>query len=110
MQVDKDLMIQLQLHTYEYRIAAICIAIGVYILVSTLITVFSRKKGGLNVCALGYVPVINLTIPFVILFKGIFSLIFGVAKSAKKPKVEEVVEVEESEEDEVSEEDDLGIW
>lgn len=61
-------MLYLQENWQNGIIVCTVVAVLIYVLVSTLIVVHARKNT-VDICASGYIPVYNLTIPFRVLVK-----------------------------------------
>lgn len=83
----QERLLFLQQNTETYRWVTVGVIVGIYLIGSIIICVVGRKNFRMNVCALCFVPIINLVIIPWGIIKSIFGMLIGALSSSnQKPK------------------------
>lgn len=109
----QDKMLFLQENTDTYRLVSVFLIIGLYVISSIAILLICRKSFKMGVCALCFVPVVNIIlIPWGIICK-IFGMI-GSVVSERGSKPKKVKSAKGSNDDldifDMSEDDDIDLF
>ena len=109
----QDRMLFLQENTDTYRLVSVFLIIGLYVISSVAILLICRKSFKMSVCALCFVPIVNvILIPWGIICR-VFSMI-GSAVSGKGSKPKKVKSAKGSNDDldifDMSEDGDIDLF